>query len=181
MCITALSSQGRLEQLTARLQRTLFQPYSHRAPSLTLYHTEGISLSTQLSVVRAMQWTGEDVHLKMYVRNYAINQDCMQALAGLPESRALDVSSCSWPLESATYTQLAEVVPASFCTWFVGSPAKPVVDAICAGINAGLCRAGPKHAPAGRKEPGAAVRPVCQHTLAVGAAHSGDIRHGSGA
>ncbi len=99
------------------------------------------AVHAQLAVLRAMQLPDTDPNPTICIDlcSTALAADTLAALQGLPDwpqaQLQLSVSSCTWPMEAAQYTQLAQVVPVSYREWFLMGVSDEVVQSVCAGVN----------------------------------------------
>ncbi len=89
-----------------------------------------------LSALRSVRFESPEVErsVVLMLEGCPLDQSTLAALAGLPEwGGSLDLSTCTWPLESEQYRQLASVVPASYTVWKLGDPpiiTEVIIDAV---------------------------------------------------
>ncbi len=97
------------------------------------------ALRTQLSVLRAMQFSPEHPYHKRLVRltGWPLTTEVMSALQGLPQwpGAELDLSGCTWPLAPAEYTRLASTIPTGFALWEVRGELQALVTSIVCSVT----------------------------------------------
>ncbi len=97
-------------------------------------------LPSQLSFLHALRFASTDdrqaAHLCL--TGLTMTHDTVQALTALPRlGGTLHLAGCTWLLEPAQYTQLAQTVSVSYSKWRISGVPKETYVQLCEGIRRG--------------------------------------------
>ncbi len=94
------------------------------------------ALSQQFTLMNAIDLSSMR-YLSVKLESWLMSERAMEALRQLPQSlpASLHFSDCTWHLARTEYARLAEVIPACFDTWILGTVSSELLSSIIAGIN----------------------------------------------
>ncbi len=140
-----MCAQTGVDRVMDRLSRVKLAPMKPHGTDkeLTVFvygdHARTETLRSQVRVLSAVNWDTTQGPLKTHLCEWPFTHDTMPALQGLPGTitHLHFADNCTWPLEPAEYTALAEHVPVHLDTWVFESEeyTKPFLEAVVAGIN----------------------------------------------